>query len=126
MPAGAHWEQRPMAAASPPIRWRLAWTPVGIGSCGRPAENRSIWWGRISHPGAYSGGHLKAPPWYNFRMAIRELAGLGLLVSGAALFAQPLLAPPPLTEAERTALAYTRSEEHTSELQSLRHLVCRL
>src|SRR5262245_64221220 len=27
---------------------------------------------------------------------------------------------------EALALAYPRSEEHTSELQSLRHLVCRL
>src|ERR1035441_1374261 len=26
----------------------------------------------------------------------------------------------------RTAVAFVRSEEHTSELQSLRHLVCRL
>src|SRR5262245_25223296 len=32
----------------------------------------------------------------------------------------------PEEEAEELALIYQRSEEHTSELQSLRHLVCRL
>src|SRR5262245_64448800 len=38
-------------------------------------------------------------------------------------------APPPLDlyrELSRQRAAATRSEEHTSELQSLRHLVCRL
>src|ERR1022692_5212650 len=40
-------------------------------------------------------------------MAFRRLASLGLLVSGAVLLAQPAPVPPPLTEAERTALAYT-------------------
>src|SRR5947199_7700061 len=35
--------------------------------------------------------------------------------------------PPPYLPARlATAMASTRSEEHTSELQSLRHLVCRL
>src|SRR5438045_9589430 len=33
---------------------------------------------------------------------------------------------PQLAAAARAAHPYARSEEHTSELQSLRHLVCRL
>src|SRR5262245_63125717 len=32
----------------------------------------------------------------------------------------------PLTSSRRRGIAARRSEEHTSELQSLRHLVCRL
>ena len=40
-------------------------------------------------------------------MAIRKFASLSLLVSGGILLAQPAPAPPPLTEAERTSLAYT-------------------
>ena len=40
-------------------------------------------------------------------MTIRKLGSLSLLVSGAVLLAQPPLVPPPLTEAERTTLAYT-------------------
>ena len=40
-------------------------------------------------------------------MTIRKLASLSLLLSGAGLLAQPPVVPPSLTEAERTALAYT-------------------
>src|SRR5258705_9106728 len=49
------------------------------------------------------------------RIVKREKPRLRLLVEGAVL-----LAFEALIESE------TRSEEHTSELQSLRHLVCRL
>src|SRR5437899_4231237 len=38
----------------------------------------------------------------------------------------PYLRAAPFLPAEKTAAATPRSEEHTSELQSLRHLVCRL
>src|SRR5262245_2929003 len=37
-----------------------------------------------------------------------------------------LSSPAPQRRRSRSNLAHTRSEEHTSELQSLRHLVCRL
>jgi uncharacterized protein len=40
-------------------------------------------------------------------MEIQKLVGLGLLLTGGALFGQPPLAPPPLTDAERSALNYT-------------------
>src|SRR5207253_5498222 len=37
-----------------------------------------------------------------------------------------IAAPPQLTDAEKRAQKVQRSEEHTSELQSRGHLVCRL
>src|SRR5262245_62945261 len=45
------------------------------------------------------------------------------------VMALPIPRPPPVTMATfpaRLSVALIRSEEHTSELQSLRHLVCRL
>src|SRR5262245_23021736 len=50
----------------------------------------------------------------------RDLAGLI-----EAMLSKEAVLPPPAEEVEE-ALASVRSEEHTSELQSLRHLVCRL
>src|SRR5205814_2912303 len=38
----------------------------------------------------------------------------------------PAWAPPPTPPSPWSSAATRRSEEHTSELQSLRHLVCRL
>src|SRR5438045_9584723 len=37
-----------------------------------------------------------------------------------------ILSVSPISEVSSAAMNSTRSEEHTSELQSLRHLVCRL
>src|SRR5262245_64040201 len=61
------------------------------------------------------------------------VAVIGETVATAALFVTKLTvlppcgAPPADTEATSVALLpMLRSEEHTSELQSLRHLVCRL
>src|SRR5205814_9914043 len=71
------------------------------------------------------------------------VVGLGLLLSGATFLgldgrcvvepAPPLLACPQIYTTRTLGTALTavgagvfRSEEHTSELQSLRHLVCRL
>src|SRR5438045_6298887 len=51
---------------------------------------------------------------------------------GKARWNEPLELPPPSTEEAAVRvfaeplIRGTRSEEHTSELQSLRHLVCRL
>src|SRR5205814_9250667 len=57
-----------------------------------------------------------------------QIPGVGPgVVPVARAHAQPhpsLLAP--LEQDERLAVQRLRSEEHTSELQSLRHLVCRL
>src|SRR5205814_10330873 len=45
----------------------------------------------------------------------------------ATIGAAPVPVPPPSPQVIKTMSApFTRSEEHTSELQSLRHLVCRL
>src|SRR5437899_3749060 len=48
----------------------------------------------------------------------------GKVVPAVPVPPSPLL--PELTAAMEKTLSNTRSEEHTSELQSLRHLVCRL
>src|SRR5262245_63835793 len=48
-----------------------------------------------------------------------RLAGLAILIGASATALMALLAQP-------IAVFFRRSEEHTSELQSLRHLVCRL
>src|SRR5689334_24174923 len=55
-------------------------------------------------------------------------AASGMIVGGAPPPVAPLRAPGPGVEAARPArlVAVRRSEEHTSELQSQFHLVCRL
>src|SRR5262245_63697580 len=45
---------------------------------------------------------------------------------GCAIITAPAAAPPPQGAPALGSWLGTRSEEHTSELQSLRHLVCRL
>src|SRR5262245_66038697 len=62
--------------------------------------------------------------------AFYDLERFGLRFVASPRHADVLLVTGPVTKNMREALertwAATRSEEHTSELQSLRHLVCRL
>src|ERR1035438_10607238 len=66
----------------------------------------------------------------NGPIAARVLMGLIFLVFGLNMLLSFLPQPPkPLPDGATAfagALIKSRSEEHTSELQSLRHLVCRL
>src|SRR5258705_7328200 len=64
---------------------------------------------------------------FRSRSMIRERvrAGLARAKSEGKRLGRPTIAAD-LEERIRAALQETRSEEHTSELQSLRHLVCRL
>src|SRR5262245_65363798 len=48
------------------------------------------------------------------------------IVGGPVAMSRPLPRPRVMTRADSSPPAHRRSEEHTSELQSLRHLVCRL
>src|SRR5207302_10306009 len=55
------------------------------------------------------------------------LAGLGAAaIGGVTASAVGRAAPAPAQESERSAVVPSRSEEHTSELQSRENLVCRL
>src|SRR5262245_63667842 len=54
----------------------------------------------------------------NFGLSVRRAPGSG---APAPVSTQPVISPP-----RSSTTSPRRSEEHTSELQSLRHLVCRL
>src|SRR5262245_16999795 len=71
------------------------------------------------------------PGWNGLVGVIRTETALGFrkaqipfLTAGLLVFCQALI--PPLDAPYAVLTANNRSEEHTSELQSLRHLVCRL
>src|SRR3989449_7098159 len=63
-----------------------------------------------------NGGDFSAPPGLFFRYAALTLVVLCAAAAGVLFLLSPRLA----------AVAPARSEEHTSELQSRLHLVCRL
>src|SRR5947199_6712998 len=64
---------------------------------------------------------------FRSRFAPRSSAGLAGTVQSSALGRSHSRLNPDIANLSESALAFSpRSEEHTSELQSLRHLVCRL
>src|SRR5262245_52375136 len=112
----------------------------------REASLRSAWsWrrtgGHFAGPGANAGGGASRGPLFAADAGAGPMPG-AQSGSGTAAAAKPHridthhhIAPPKFIDEMRAllqppTLAWTieksRSEEHTSELQSLRHLVCRL
>src|ERR1035438_10656834 len=61
------------------------------------------------------------------RRQVRKLSALGMMI-GLSIFCSGTLGWPIITSGAPGCVSHkaSRSEEHTSELQSLRHLVCRL
>src|SRR5258705_3769478 len=71
---------------------------------------------------------FRSPPSYSAIAAPRLGSVVGLFVSEATVSRTAAAAAGPPAGTARSALSASRSrsEEHTSELQSLMHLVCRL
>src|SRR5882724_1850919 len=78
----------------------------------------------------FMGGSIRRPstvPFFFFNdTATTEIYTLSLHDALPISSASPASAPNPRSRATPSPPTWTRSEEHTSELQSLRHLVCRL
>src|SRR5262245_62988987 len=88
----------------------------------RLGDDRQIlrWYAEAGFSGCVLKGHYDA----TMGRAFAASAGTGLRVYGGLALNQHVGGINPAAVA--AALAMGRSEEHTSELQSLRHLVCRL
>src|SRR5262245_62391966 len=56
----------------------------------------------------------------------RRTSSVTVLCASCSLSASSVTVDCPLPSGEPSTISSSRSEEHTSELQSLRHLVCRL
>src|ERR1039458_3121402 len=92
---------------------RLSLSVLTLDHCERDAKGRSML------PSGYD--NVKRGPWDGLsrhRMNGSELEGYALYVKALPVGKG--------TVNVRLSRVFTRSEEHTSELQSLRHLVCRL
>src|SRR5262245_64535045 len=79
---------------------------------------------RLGHTCFYLAGELDTPPERSRRVPEAFWEHPEIDAIQAIIFAQPVR-PPEITSSIHRLTA-SRSEEHTSELQSLRHLVCRL
>src|ERR1039458_4098928 len=78
--------------------------------------------GALTEAASSSGGSAPASPAATALARSLDVIGLVLLVGGG----QQEPEEPAWGEREQIGQLADRSEEHTSELQSLRHLVCRL
>src|SRR5258708_26906871 len=67
------------------------------------------------------GGAIRQQNWADLRPPV-----MGAIIAGVLLDAQPFPPREVVLGAQAFANFYARSEEHTSELQSPDHLVCRL
>src|SRR5437899_3882760 len=110
-------------AAPAASRWKMASLPVtaGWGFGGIP-----IRYSQILFFAANGGRKEKNPIRESFSVFLRRLTIRGLQCEAGMNSRLANRRPPIRSTALGHFILFMRSEEHTSELQSLRHLVCRL